>query len=153
MLFELTSASFNKRHGNIDDWKSTGIHDDGTNITSVSNSGSAVPRLLNQNYRVGVTFAGNYMKQRKVAYVHGAGINIYIVYKLQKRTNNSDMTLESCLFGGVKLTKDVNVNHYKYSGYGIGFDSGSIENINSGIKCYCKENNKKHQHFWKTIRS
>ena len=28
-----------------------------------------------------------------------------------------------------------------------------IENINSGIQFYCKENNKKRQHFWKIIRS
>ena len=26
-----------------------------------------------------------------------------------------------------------------------------FQNINSGIQFYCKENNKKHEHFWKTI--
>ena len=31
-------------------------------------------------------------------------------------------TLENCLFGAVKLTKHVDVDLYKYSGYGIGFD-------------------------------
>ena len=30
--------------------------------------------------------------------------------------------LENCLFGAVKLTKHVNVDQYKYSDYGIGFD-------------------------------
>ena len=28
-----------------------------------------------------------------------------------------------------------------------------VEDINSGIQFYCKENNKKHQHFWKITRS
>ena len=26
------------------------------------------------------------------------------------------------MFGGVKLTKDIDIDQYKYSGYGIGFD-------------------------------
>ena len=30
--------------------------------------------------------------------------------------------MEDCLFGAVKLTKHVDVDLYKYSGYGIGFD-------------------------------
>ena len=31
-------------------------------------------------------------------------------------------TLENCLFGAVKLTKHVDVDLHKYSGYGIEFD-------------------------------
>ena len=31
-------------------------------------------------------------------------------------------TLENCLLGAVKLTKHLDVNLYKYSGYGLGFD-------------------------------
>ena len=31
-------------------------------------------------------------------------------------------TLENFLFGTVKLTKHVDVDQYKYSGHGIGFD-------------------------------
>ena len=33
--------------------------------------------------------------------------------------------LKDCLFGSVKLTKNVNPDKYKYSGYSIGFDSFS----------------------------
>ena len=33
--------------------------------------------------------------------------------------------LKDCLFGSVKLTKNVNPDTYKYSGYSIGFDSFS----------------------------
>ena len=31
-------------------------------------------------------------------------------------------TLENCLFGAVSLTKNVDIDQYKYSGYGTGFD-------------------------------
>ena len=73
------------------------------------------------------------MKQSKIAYAHGAGINIYIVYKLQKRTKDSDMTLENSLFGAIKITKDVNTSHYRYSGYGISLDSGSSFSFGDSI--------------------
>ena len=35
---------------------------------------------------------------------------------------NENITLENCLFGAPKLTKNDNVNKYKYSGYLIGCD-------------------------------
>ena len=31
-------------------------------------------------------------------------------------------TLENCLFGAVSLTKNADVDKYKYSGYGAGFN-------------------------------
>ena len=53
--------------------------------------------------------------------------NIYISYTLnpQLRNLNTDLTLGNCLFGSVKLTINADVDKYKYSGYGIGFDSRS----------------------------
>ena len=39
------------------------------------------------------------------------------------RNLNTDFILNDWLFGSVKLTKNVNPDKYKYSGYGIGFDS------------------------------
>ena len=40
-------------------------------------------------------------------------------------TITSDPTLENCLSGAVTLTKNVNIDKYGYSGYGIGFDRRS----------------------------
>ena len=37
----------------------------------------------------------------------------------------TNFTWNNCLFGSVKLTKNVDLDKYKYSGYGIGFDSPS----------------------------
>ena len=50
-------------------------------------------------------------------------VNIYIVNEIDDYRNISSYpTLENCLFGAVKLKKHIDVNLYKYSGYGIGFD-------------------------------
>ena len=52
-------------------------------------------------------------------------ISLYISYTLgpQLRNFNTDFTLSNCLFGSVKLTKNVDLDKYKFTGYGIGFDS------------------------------
>ena len=52
-------------------------------------------------------------------------INLYISYilGLQFRNLNTDFTLVNCLFASVKLTKNADLDKYKYTGYIIGFDS------------------------------
>ena len=40
--------------------------------------------------------------------------------------------LENALFGAVSLTKNVDIDKYKYSGYGIGFDKRSSFSHPSG---------------------
>ena len=73
--------------------------------------------------RMYLVFNGGCLKQVEVIYDHDKIVNIYIVYDLKSTLNyNPDFTLENCLFGAVKLTKNADVNKYKYSGYGIGFD-------------------------------
>ena len=54
-------------------------------------------------------------------------INLYISYTLgpQLRNLNTDFTLANCLFGSVKLTKNADLDKYKYIGYSIQFDSRS----------------------------
>ena len=52
-----------------------------------------------------------------------ANVNIYIVYELITSAINIGITLHNCLFGAVKIRKSADIDKYKYSGYGIGFDS------------------------------
>ena len=61
-------------------------------------------------------------------------INLYISYTLgsQLRNLTTDFTLGNCLFGSVKLTKNADLDNYKYSGYGIGFDSRSEFALSNG---------------------
>ena len=77
--------------------------------------------------KIGVKFSESCLKQDKSRYTHGKIVKIYIVYEINKKdsTKSSDPTLENCLFGAVTLTKNVNIDKYGYSGYGIGFDRRS----------------------------
>ena len=60
------------------------------------------------------------------SYICKKVVKIYIVYELgASGSNNSDPTLKNCLFGGVNLTKNADIDKYRYSGYGIGFDRRS----------------------------
>ena len=68
-------------------------------------------------------FKGGFLKQDKPAFNHGKIVNIYIVYDLESNLNNFVPALENCLFEAVKLTKNSDIDKYKYAGYGIGFDS------------------------------
>ena len=65
-------------------------------------------------------------KTRKNHIYSQKAVHFYIVYEiyLWPFTWATDLTLGNSLFGVVKLTKNADRNYYKYSGYGIGFDSG-----------------------------
>ena len=66
-------------------------------------------------------------------FTHKKCVNIYIVYKLAASSSHtSDPTIENCLFGAVTLTKNADIEKYKYSGYGIGFDRRSSFSFHSG---------------------
>ena len=75
-----------------------------------------------------------FKKQEKIKFDHGKIVNIYIVYEINDYCNISSYpTLENCLFGAVKLTKLVDVDLYKYSGHGIGFDRKWYYSIRNDI--------------------
>ena len=88
-------------------------------------------KTTNLSITLNVSYYGTYMrvefkesclKLYKVTFNHGKAVNIYIVYKISKSINISDYpTLENCLFGAVNLTKNADIDKYKYSGYGTGF--------------------------------
>ena len=49
-----------------------------------------------------------------------------MVYELgASSSHNNDPTLKNCLFGAVTLTKSIDIDKYRYSGYGIEFDRRS----------------------------
>ena len=73
--------------------------------------------------KVKVKFSEDCLKQERLTFNHGKIVNIYTVCEIEKSVNISSYpTLENYLFGAVKLTKHADVDQYKYSGYGIGFD-------------------------------
>ena len=62
-------------------------------------------------------------------------IKIYIVYDLDSDLNNFDPILENCLFGAIKITKNSDIDKYKYSGYGLGSDSKGVFSHSTGSVC------------------
>ena len=74
------------------------------------------------------------MKQDKITLNNGKVVNIYIVDEINKSINISDYPiLENCLFGAVRLTKNADINKYKYSGYGIGFERKGFYSIGDEV--------------------
>ena len=81
------------------------------------------PQLSYLGNKTRVEFKGSCLKQDKIVYTHGKKKNIYIVYEISKNSNISSYpTLEDCLFGAVSLTKNANIDKYKYSGYCIEYE-------------------------------
>ena len=93
--------------------------------TPRSNNNLLSPTTENSlsNQKIKLKFNGSCLVQDQITYTPQTIVNIYIVYEITKKNNISDYpTLENCLSGCVKLTKNPDIDKYKYSGYGIGFD-------------------------------
>ena len=96
--------------------------DEKINSINASNY-SITPELSYYGTKTIVKFSGSCLKKDKATYNHGTIVNIYIVYEISKNYNISSYpTLENCKFEAVSLTKRIDIDQYKYSGYGIRFD-------------------------------
>ena len=63
------------------------------------------------------------MEQDNITHNHGKEIKIYIAYEISRNFNISVyLTTEICLFGAISLPKNAEIDKWKYSGYGIGFN-------------------------------
>ena len=86
-----------------------------------------------------IKFTRSCLKQSSHILTHKKVVNIYIVYKLAASNfYNSEPTIKNCLFGAATLTKNADIEKYKYSGYGIGFDRRSSFSFQVGdlVKMY-----------------
>ena len=98
------------------------MSDERLNSNTASND-IVTPELSFYGTKIRIEFNGSCLKQVKVTYSHGTIVNIYIVYEISKNCSISSYpALDNCLFGAVSLTKNADIDQYKYSGYGIGFD-------------------------------
>ena len=109
----------------ISSWKSKGLSAERIKPPTTSDN-SLTPRLNYYGNKARVKFTRSCLKQQIISFTHEKVVNIYIVYELGASTSHdNDSTLKQCLFGAVTLTKNADVDKYKYSGYGIGFDRRS----------------------------
>ena len=110
-------------------WNSKGLSDESIKPPAASDN-SVTPLLIYCGTKARVLFDGDCLKQNNVTFNNGKIVNIYIVYEIIRIANingnrNSNLTVQNALFGAVSLTKNADVNKYKYSGYGIAFDRTS----------------------------
>ena len=106
-------------------WQSKEISNESIRPSTTSNN-SLNPKLSYYGTKVRVQFTKSCLKQSNHIFTHKKIVNIYIVYELAASSSHtSDPTIKNCLFGAVTLTKNADIEKYKYSGYGIGFDRRS----------------------------
>ena len=84
--------------------------------------------------KIRIKFNGSFLNRFPHTMPHRNVVNIYEVYEITSNNNDSNYpTLENRLCGPVKLTKDVDIDNYGYSGYEIGFDRRSSFSFGNGI--------------------
>ena len=75
----------------------------------------------------------------RVKFTDGKIVNVYISYEINLWNNvdSRDPTLGDSLFGAVTLVKNADIDKYKYSGYGIGFDMKGTLSKGNGFGRNC----------------
>ena len=113
-------------------WQSKGLSNESIKPPTTSDN-SLTPELNYYGTKTKIKFTGSCLKQSSHILTHKKVVNIYIVYELAaSSSHDSDPTIKNCLFGAVTLTKNADIEKYKYSGYGIGFDRRSSFSFPSG---------------------
>ena len=109
----------------IELWKSNGMSEESIENITKSDSNFA-PTFVDHHVLPDINFNGHCLIKNNIS-IPKKVINPYISYTSgsQLRNLNTDFTLGNCLFRSVKLTKNADLDKYKYAGYGIGFDSYS----------------------------
>ena len=109
----------------VSSWKSKGLSAKSIK-PPITSDNSLAPALSYCGTKTRVKFTGSCLKQPKIPYTDRKVVNIYIVYELgASSSHHNDPTQKNCLFGADNLTKNTDIDKYRYSGYGIGFDRRS----------------------------
>ena len=123
---------FEKTRDRVSSWKSKGFSDEKI-ISTTTPADKSATKTIYDNARIKVGFNGDLLRQNQVTYNYGSVVNICIVSETTPDTKKSNIALENCLFGAIKLTKNAYVDKYKYSGHGIRFDTrGSFSHPSGG---------------------
>ena len=113
-------------------WQSKGLSNESIKPPTTTNN-SLTPELNYYGTKAKIKFTGSCLKQSSHILSHKKVVNIYIVYELAaSSSHDSDPTINFFLFGAANLTKNADIEKYKYSGYGIGFDRRSSFSFPSG---------------------
>ena len=106
-------------------WQSKGLSNESIKAPTTTNN-NLTPELNYYGTKIKIKFSRSCLKQSSHIFTHKKVVNIYIVYELAASSSHtSDPTIKNCLFGAVTLTKNSDIEKYKYSAYRIGFDRRS----------------------------
>ena len=90
------------------------------------------PQINYYEHHLTVMFNRSCLEQSKIDYSNEKKKKFLHCLWTSLNSNINDPTLQNCLFGLVTLTKNVDIDKYKYSGYGIGFDRKGVFSFPSG---------------------
>ena len=121
LVFQSILKYFTLNSNWITKWKSKGLSNESLEVVSTSDN-TLTPSVNYYGDKARLRFTGSVLQQKIVTYSHKKVVDFYIVCE---RSNFHDIdnypTLTNALFGAVKLTKNSDIDKYKYFGYGIGF--------------------------------
>ena len=84
--------------------------------------------------KIRIKFDGSFLNRFPPTILHSNIVNIHIVYEITSDYKDINYpTLENCLFGSIKLTKDADIDKYVYSRDGIEFDRETSFSIGNEI--------------------
>ena len=110
--------------GYVLSWKSKWLFTESIKTPTTSDN-SFTPELNYHGTKTRVNFTGSCLQQSKISYTHNTIVSIFIVYEMGwSGSRNNDTTLKIC-FSAVTLTRSTDIDKYKHSDYGIGFDRRS----------------------------
>ena len=132
LVFQSILEYFTLNSNWIIKWKSKGLSNESLEVVSTSNN-SLTPSINYYGDKARLRFTGSVLQQKTVTYSHKKVVNLYVVYEITNfHSIDSYPTLTNVLSGAVKLTKNADIDKYKYSGYGIGFDGHGFYSHPSG---------------------
>ena len=106
----------------ITKWKSKGLSNESLEVASTSDN-TLTPSLNYYGDKARLRFTRSVLQQKTTTYNNKKVVNLYVVYKITNfHGTNNYPRLANALFGAVKLTKNADIDKYKYFGYEIGFD-------------------------------
>ena len=122
LVFQSILVYFTLNSSWITKWKSKGLSNENPGVVSTS-SNTLTSSVNYYGEKARLKFTGSILRQKIVTYSHKKVVNLYVVYEITNFHGIDNYpTLTNALFGAVKLTKNADIDKYKYSRYGIGFD-------------------------------
>ena len=116
LAFQLILRYFTLNSSWITEWKSKGLCNESLKVVPIANN-TLTPSVNYYGEKVKLTFTGSVLQQKTVTYRHKKVLNIYIVYEIDDFQNVDNYpTLGNALFGAVKLTKNADIDKYRYFG-------------------------------------